>query len=99
MKTEADCTDPDTGVVDTDQVGQPLYGNEWEVAYTVQNMEQATAEANVRAKRDSLLQETDWMALSDVTMSAAMTTYRQALRDITDQEGFPYSVTWPTKPS
>jgi hypothetical protein len=36
--------------------------------------------------------------LSDVTMSAAMTTYRQALRDITDQEGFPYSVTWPTKP-
>jgi hypothetical protein len=98
MKTEADCTDPDTGEVDTDQVGQPLYGNEWEVAHTVQNMEQATAENNVRAKRDSLLQETDWMALSDVTMSATMTTYRQALRDITDQESFPYSVTWPTKP-
>jgi hypothetical protein len=98
MKTEADCTDPDTGEVDTDQVGQPLYGNEWEVAHTVQNMEQATAEANIRAKRDSLLQETDWMALSDVTMSAAMTTYRQALRDITGQAGFPYSVTWPTKP-
>jgi len=98
MKTEADCTDPDTGEVDTDQVGQPLYGNEWEVAHTVQNMEQATAENNVRAKRDSLLQETDWMALSDVTMSSEMTTYRQALRDITDQEGFPYSVTWPNKP-
>ena len=39
MKTEADCTDPDTGEVDTDQVGQPLYGNEWEVSYTAQNME------------------------------------------------------------
>jgi hypothetical protein len=97
MKTEADCTDPDTGEVDTDQVGQPLYGNEWEVAYTVQNMEQATAEANVRSKRDGLLSETDWMALSDVTMSDSITAYRQALRDIPSQSGFPFNVTWPTK--
>jgi len=98
MKTEADCTDPETGEVDTDQVGQPLYGNEWEVSYTAQNMEQATAESNIRAKHDSLLQETDWMALSDVTMSSEMTTYRQALRDIPAQSGFPFSVTWPNKP-
>ena len=98
MKTEADCTDPETGEVNTDQVGQPLYGNEWEVSYTAQNMEQATAESNVRARRDSLLQETDWMALSDVTMSSEMTTYRQALRDIPAQSGFPFSVTWPNKP-
>ena len=98
MKTEADCTDPETGEVNTDQVGQPLYGNEWEVSYTAQNIEQATAEANVRARRDSLLQETDWMALSDVTMSSEMTTYRQALRDIPAQSGFPFSVTWPNKP-
>ena len=98
MKTEADCTDPETGEVDTDQVGQPLYGNEWEVSYTAQNMEQATAESNVRARRDSLLQETDWMALSDVTMSSEMTTYRQALRDVPAQSGFPFSVTWPNKP-
>jgi hypothetical protein len=98
LKTEADCTDPDTGEVDTDQVGQPLYGSEWEVAHTVQNMEQATAENNVRSKRDGLLSETDWTALSDVTMSSDMTTYRQALRDVPAQEGFPFSVTWPTKP-
>jgi hypothetical protein len=98
MKTEADCTDPETGEVDTDQVGQPLYGNEWEVSYTAQNMEQATAESNVRVRRDSLLQETDWMALSDVTMSSEMTTYRQALRDVPAQSGFPFSVTWPNKP-
>jgi len=97
LKTEADCTDPDTGEVDTDQVGQPLYGSEWEVAYTVQNMEQAVAEANVRSKRDGLLSETDWMALSDVTMTDSITAYRQALRDIPDQAGFPFSVTWPTK--
>ena len=37
----------------------------------------------LREKRNSLLIETDWLANSDVTMSSAMTTYRQALRDIT----------------
>ena len=52
----------------------------------------------IRAERDRLLAETDYLALSDNTMSAAMTTYRQALRDITDQAGFPTSVNWPTKP-
>lgn len=53
-----------------------------------------------RAKRDSLLYETDWTACSDVTMSAEMTTYRQALRDITDHANFPYleDADWPTKP-
>lgn len=51
-----------------------------------------------RIERDSLLAETDYLALSDNTMSAAMTTYRQALRDITEQAGFPTNVTWPTKP-
>ena len=40
--------------------------------------------ANMRSKRNSLLAETDFYALSDVTMSEDMTTYRQALRDLTD---------------
>lgn len=53
---------------------------------------------DVRNQRDRLLAETDWMALSDVTMSSEMTAYRQALRDIPTQAGFPASVTWPTKP-
>ena len=39
---------------------------------------------NLRAKRNALLLETDFYALSDVTMSTEMTTYRQALRDITN---------------
>lgn len=38
----------------------------------------------LRDKRNSLLKETDWMANSDVTMSDAMRTYRQQLRDITN---------------
>jgi hypothetical protein len=52
----------------------------------------------VRQERDNLLAETDWCANSDVIMSDDMTTYRQALRDITDQSGFPTNITWPTKP-
>ena len=39
---------------------------------------------NLRSERDKLIAETDFYALSDVTMSAEMTTYRQALRDITN---------------
>ena len=57
----------------------------------------ATAE-QVRAERDQLIAETDWWALPDRTMTAEQTAYRQALRDITDQAGFPDTVTWPTKP-
>ena len=53
----------------------------------------------VRQERNQLLSETDWMAGSDITMSDEWRTYRQALRDIPSQEGFPNTVTWPTKPS
>jgi|TARA_R110002124_G_scaffold187194_1_gene354589 hypothetical protein len=38
---------------------------------------------NLREKRNNLLAKTDYLALSDLTMSSAMTTYRQALRDAT----------------
>ncbi len=55
--------------------------------------------AEVRQQRNALLSETDWMANSDVTMSDEWRTYRQALREITTQEGFPNNITWPTKPS
>ena len=51
-----------------------------------------------RAQRNILLAETDAWALSDRTMTAEQTAYRQDLRDITDQAGFPDTVTWPTKP-
>ena len=57
------------------------------------------AAARVREERNALLAETDYLALSDVTMSSAWTTYRQNLRDIPAQSGFPNTVTYPTKPS
>tara|TARA_R100000458_G_C8015123_1_gene77391 strand:- start:8 stop:277 length:270 start_codon:yes stop_codon:yes gene_type:complete len=54
---------------------------------------------DVRRERNDLLRATDWMSGSDVTMPDAWKTYRQALRDVPSQGGFPKSVTWPTKPS
>ena len=58
----------------------------------------ATAAKSVRTDRDSKLAATDFHALSDTVMSEAMTTYRQALRDVPEQDGFPHEVTWPDSP-
>jgi len=56
---------------------------------------------NLRAQRNQLLVETDWMGNSDVTMSADWKTYRQALRDITKTtpaDDALSNITWPKKP-
>lgn len=54
---------------------------------------------SVLSDRDKLLSETDWMALSDTKkMPSKWAKYRQALRDITVQKGFPENVEWPEKP-
>ena len=76
---------------------------------TARNAEETAANNNafdrtmilVRDKRNILLKETDFYALSDVTMSADMTTYRQNLRDITngvDTVEKVNAISWPTKP-
>ena len=52
----------------------------------------------LRAERDLLIAATDWWAGSDRTMTAEQSTYRQALRDITDNATSLSDVTWPTKP-
>lgn len=56
----------------------------------------------IRGKRDKLLTDTDWTQADDAPLAdtdrESMRQYRQALRDITSQEGFPQSVTWPEKP-
>ena len=59
------------------------------------------AMADLRAKRNNLLKDTDHLALSDQTLSTEMTTYRQSLRDITNgltTKAQVDAVTWPTKP-
>jgi len=56
--------------------------------------------SNIRNKRNKLLKETDWLFLSDITISNEdeWKSYRQDLRDIPQQDGFPDEVIWPTKP-
>lgn len=55
-----------------------------------------------REKRDRLLAETDYLLMPDYPISeealAALKTYRQALRDVPEQEGFPNAIEWPSKP-
>ena len=54
----------------------------------------------IRYQRNKLLSESDWTQLPDVpdSLKQVWATYRQALRDITSQSGFPQTVTWPTAP-
>ena len=49
----------------------------------------------VRAERNRRLAETDYLFLADQVQSDEIKAYRQALRDLTKQEGFPYMVVWP----
>lgn len=54
----------------------------------------------IRAERNNLLQQTDWTQVADAPVSQTdWAVYRQALRDITAQEGFPENVTWPVAPT
>ena len=59
---------------------------------------EAQKAAIIRRMRDEYLTACDWWVLSDRTATQAQLDFRQALRDISSQEGFPSSVTWPTKP-
>lgn len=59
--------------------------------------------ADLLQQRDILLRDSDWTQLLDAPLTSAKqaqwATYRQALRDIPSQPGYPGSVTWPTKPT
>lgn len=57
--------------------------------------------AQVRMERNNLLRETDWTQLADVPQATKdlWDDYRQALRDVPQQEGFPHEIVWPEKPS
>ena len=81
---------------DTTEDGVTTTKAEHEAAY--QALVDAEAAERVRADRNSRLSETDWRACSDLTLSTEWTNYRQALRDVPAQDGFPHAVTWPDEP-
>ena len=106
---EAEFNSMFTKVTGTDSNGSAIessdpndFGTTW-ATVSAKKTELVNAEPMrlLREERDKRLAETDWMASSDLTMSSAWTTYRQALRDAPAQEGVTGldNVTWPTKPS
>jgi hypothetical protein len=87
------------GPIFIDQVvdGTTTTAAEQEAAYQAQkDAEQAKS---VREQRATKLAECDWTQVADAPVDKAVwATYRQALRDITTQSGFPWTVTWPDAP-
>jgi len=73
-----------------------VVGGKWQ-RWTLRNKTDAELMREVRGTRDDLLKETDWYALSDVTMSSDMTTYREALRDLPANVDLT-NIVYPTKP-
>ena len=70
---------------------------EQEAAYKA--MKDAEQAVNVRRQRTELLKDSDWTQIADSTADkTAWAAYRQALRDITSQAGFPWTIDWPEQP-
>jgi hypothetical protein len=71
----------------------------WTFDWEVIKLPESLVATKMRQKRDALLSKTDWRFRSDMTPSQAWIDYCQALRDIPQQEGFPFNVVWPEAPT
>ncbi len=73
-------------------------GEQWVEGETQENINAILAE-KIRARRNQLLAESDWTQLPDAPADTAdWAVYRQELRDIPEQTGFPTEVSWPAEP-
>ena len=78
----------------------------WYTKYSVADMDQEAKDAldtvqaeAMRKQRTEKLKDSDWTQLADSTADkAAWAAYRQALRDVTEQSGFPWTIEWPEQP-
>jgi hypothetical protein len=102
-------TQPELTATQVLEEGTPVFsteGQRWTQIFTVRDMtteevqqRDAGQAAQVRSERNALLAASDWTQLADSTADkAAWATYRQALRDVTEQSGFPWTIDWPTQP-
>lgn len=96
--------DSNGSAVESDNVAD--FGTTWTaVSAKMTEIDNAAPMKELRRQRDVKIAESDWMGNSDVTMSSAWTTYRQALRDLPDGATPTWdgttlgNVTWPTEPS
>jgi len=100
----------DAATQDLNETNPTLSSNQWLQTWSVtaassDEIAQRTTDkqAEVRAQRNQLIAETDWVVVmakeTGTNIPTAMKTYRQALRDLPSAAGFPHTMTWPTKPS
>jgi hypothetical protein len=81
-------------------------GGKWYTKYSVVDMDDeakaikdAEQAEKTRSQRTDKLKDSDWTQVADAPVDqAAWATYRQALRDITSQAGFPWTINWPVAP-
>lgn len=92
-------------ILDVEQHGRDIYNrilSDGNIAEYIPPPDPTTEElsAEQRFNRDQLLKETDWTQLPDVPQSTKTkwAEYRQLLRDVPQQNGFPYDIIWPEKP-
>ena len=87
---------------DRERIAGPQYvfdGAQVNRVFTVEAIPDEEKAGQVRAERNGLLTASDWTQVADAPVDkAAWATYRQALRDVTGQEGFPWTIDWPTQP-
>ena len=89
--------DDGTGAFDAD--GNQITLNQSLVDAAAAELVTENAWSDLRSKRSKLLAETDYLALSDATLSEEMRLYRQQLRDLPANTSDPANPTWPVKPS
>ncbi len=76
-----------------------LEGQQVNRVFTVEQIPDEEKAGQVRSERNSKLKDSDWTQIADCTADkAAWAAYRQALRDITAQAGFPWTIDWPEQP-
>ena len=88
------------------QNGVEQIDGQWFTKYSVSDMDAEAIAAkdaeqanSVRASRNEKIKDCDWTQVADATVDkAAWATYRQALRDVTQQAEFPWTIDWPTNP-
>jgi hypothetical protein len=76
-----------------------LVNNEWTQVWQVVELPLEQASANIRAHRSYLISQTDWVVTKayeqQTSVPQSLANYRQLLRDVPQQLGFPYAVVWP----
>jgi len=87
---------------DRERIAGPQYvfdGTQVNRVFTVEAIPDEEKAGQVRAERNDKLTASDWTQVADAPVDKAVwATYRQALRDITAQSGFPWTITWPDAP-